>query len=76
MKAGYHTKHLIFHSENPGQTSIGSDSSIDAIHALAKDLLRKEGFIDQTIKDKPNSPDQKYILTEKGKMFLGGFEIE
>lgn len=37
--------------------------------------LRNDGLIEPVIKDKPNSPEQKYILTEKGRMFLGGFEI-
>jgi predicted transcriptional regulator len=53
-----------------------SFGSRDKFREQYLNLLRKEGFIDQTIRDKPNSPDQKYILTEKGKMFLGGFEIE
>ncbi len=37
--------------------------------------LRQEGFLEHTIKNKPNSPDQRYITTEKGKRFLGGFDI-
>jgi predicted transcriptional regulator len=37
--------------------------------------LRKEGFLEYTIKDKPNSPDQRYITTEQGRRFLGGFDI-
>ena len=37
--------------------------------------LRKEGLIELTIKDKPNSPNQRYITTVKGRRFLGGFEI-
>jgi len=37
--------------------------------------LRKENLIELTIKDKPNSPHQRYITTEKGRRFLGGFEI-
>jgi len=53
-----------------------SFGSRDKFREQYLNLLRKEGLIDQTIRDKPNSPDQKYILTEKGKMFLGGFEIE
>jgi predicted transcriptional regulator len=37
--------------------------------------MKTEGIIELMIKDKPNSPEQRYILTEKGRMFLGGFEI-
>ncbi|MBI4645671.1 MAG: putative DNA binding domain-containing protein [Bacteroidia bacterium] len=50
-------------------------NSRDRFRELYLTPLRQSGFIEQTIKDKPNSPEQKYILTEKGKMFLGGFEI-
>ncbi len=38
--------------------------------ALVK--LRKEGFIEFTVKDKPRSKNQKYRLTEKGKKHLSG----
>ncbi|GAP72523.1 hypothetical protein SAMD00024442_34_23 [Candidatus Symbiothrix dinenymphae] len=37
--------------------------------------LRSEEFLKHTIKDKPNSPDQRYITTEKGRQFLGGFDV-
>ena len=37
--------------------------------------LRQEGFLEYTIKNKPNSPDQRYITTEQGRRFLGGFDI-
>ena len=37
--------------------------------------LRHEGFLEYTIKNKPNSPDQRYITTEQGRRFLGGFDI-
>ncbi len=37
--------------------------------------LRQEGFLEHTIKDKPNSPDQRYVTTEMGRRFLGGFDI-
>ncbi len=36
--------------------------------ALVK--LRKEGFLEFTIKDKPRSKNQKYRLTETGKKHL------
>ncbi len=51
-------------------------NSRDRFRELYLTPLRQSGIIEQTIRDKPNSPDQKYMLTEKGKMFLGGFEIE
>ena len=35
--------------------------------------LRSTGLIDYTIKEKPSSPNQQYITTEKGRKFLGGF---
>ncbi|MCK9422123.1 MAG: putative DNA binding domain-containing protein [Bacteroidales bacterium] len=53
-----------------------SFGSRDKFREQYLNLVRKEGLVEQTIKDKPNSPDQKYVLTEKGKMFFGGFEIE
>jgi len=37
--------------------------------------LRKDGILDYTIKDKPRDPGQKYVLTEKGRAFLGGFDV-
>ena len=37
--------------------------------------LRKDKLIEPTIKDKIRSPKQKYVITEKGKYFLGGFEL-
>jgi ATP-dependent DNA helicase RecG len=37
--------------------------------------LRKDELITYNIKDKPNSPNQKYIITEKGRMLLGGFDV-
>ena len=54
---------------------IMSFGSRDKLRELYLNPLRKEGFIETTNKDKPNSPEQKYILTEKGRMFLGGFEV-
>jgi ATP-dependent DNA helicase RecG len=49
--------------------------SRDKLRELYLNPLRKEGMIEITVRDKPNSPDQRYVLTEKGKLFLGGFEI-
>lgn len=37
--------------------------------------LRDHGLLNLTIPDKPNDPNQEYVISEKGKMFLGGFEI-
>jgi ATP-dependent DNA helicase RecG len=37
--------------------------------------LRQEGLLEYTLKEKPNSPNQRYITTIKGKLFLGGFDI-
>jgi hypothetical protein len=52
-----------------------SFGSRDKLRELYLNPLRKEDVIETTLKDKPNSPEQKYVLTEKGRMFLGGFEI-
>ncbi len=37
--------------------------------------LKDNGLIVHTIPDKPNDPNQKYVIGEKGKMFLGGLDI-
>jgi predicted transcriptional regulator len=37
--------------------------------------LRDAGLLEHTIIDKPNSPNQKYVITEKGKRFLTGQEF-
>jgi ATP-dependent DNA helicase RecG len=37
--------------------------------------LRDNKLIDLTIPDKLHDPGQSYIISEQGKMFLGGFEI-
>ena len=37
--------------------------------------LRVACLLEYTIKDKPNSSNQKYVITEKGKDFLGGFDL-
>lgn len=37
--------------------------------------LREVDFLEYTIKDKPNSSNQKYVTTEKGRRFLGGFGV-
>lgn len=50
-------------------------NSRDRFRELYLTPLRNDGFIEYTIKEKPNSPDQHYAITEKGKRFLGGFEI-
>lgn len=38
--------------------------------------LRNRGLIELTKPDKPRVPNQKYVISENGKMFLGGFEID
>ena len=35
--------------------------------------LREAKLLEYTIKDKPNSSNQKYVTTEKGRRYLGGF---
>lgn len=37
--------------------------------------LMKDGLLAYTIPDKPTSSRQQYIITEKGRLFLGGFQI-
>lgn len=37
--------------------------------------LRKNDLVTLTIPDIPNDPNQKYIITDKGKMLLGGIDI-
>jgi len=37
--------------------------------------LMKDGLLAYTVPDKPTSSRQKYIITEKGRLFLGGFDI-
>ncbi|NDV96902.1 AAA family ATPase [Dysgonomonas sp. 521] len=37
--------------------------------------LREAGLLEYTIKDKPNSSNQKYVTTEKGRRFLCWYEI-
>lgn len=51
-----------------------SFGSRDKLRELYLNPLRKVGFIEPTNKIKLNSPEQKYVLTDKGRMFLGGFE--
>lgn len=34
--------------------------------------LREVGFIDMTNPDKPTDPENKYVITEQGKLFLSG----
>ncbi|HEX2969496.1 MAG TPA: RNA-binding domain-containing protein [Bacteroidales bacterium] len=38
-------------------------------------VLRKNDLIKLTIPEKPNDPNQKYIITEKGKKLIGGMPI-
>ena len=40
------------------------------LRGLYLNPLRQEGFLEYTIKDKPNSPNQRYITTERGCRFL------
>ena len=49
--------------------------SRDKLRELYLNPLRKSELIEFTIKDKPNDPNQKYVITDKGKMFLGGFDV-
>ncbi len=37
--------------------------------------LKDNGLIDYTIPDKPNDPNQAYVITQRGKDFLSGNEI-
>jgi len=34
--------------------------------------LQNSGLISMTNPEKPNDPEQKYVITEKGEIFLGG----
>jgi ATP-dependent DNA helicase RecG len=49
-------------------------ASRDKLRELYLVPLRKDGLIDYTIKDSLNAPGQKYVLTENGQLFLGGFD--
>jgi predicted transcriptional regulator len=49
-------------------------NSRDKFCELYMNPLRANGLIEYTIKEKPNSPNQRYITTAKGRQFLGGFE--
>jgi len=40
---------------------------------ILKPIIRN-GLIEMTIREKPNSPKQKYVITEKGKRILGDIE--
>lgn len=37
-------------------------------------LIQNE-LIKRTVPDQPNDPNQKYVITRKGRLFLGGFEL-
>jgi hypothetical protein len=52
--------------------SYGSREKLRELYLIT---LKMSGLIEPMIKYKPNSPEQKYILTGKGRMFPGGFEI-
>ena len=45
-------------------------NSRDRFRELYLVPLRKSSIVEQTIKDKPNSPDQKYILTTGNPLYL------
>ncbi len=38
-------------------------------------VLKKDGLIAFTIPEKPNDPNQKYVITDRGKALLAGMEI-
>ena len=48
-------------------------NSRDRFREIYLQPLRQEGLLEQTIKDNPKSRDQRYITTEKGRRFIGGF---
>ncbi|MBI5374099.1 MAG: hypothetical protein HZA77_01585 [Candidatus Schekmanbacteria bacterium] len=50
-------------------------SKRDKFKEMYIDPLMKDGLLAYTIPDKPTSSKQQYVITEKGKRFLGGFEI-
>ena len=52
-----------------------SFNSKDRFRELYLQPLRNEGLLEYTIKNKPKSTDQRYITSEKGRRFLGGFEF-
>lgn len=37
--------------------------------------LRDNGLIQLTNPDKPSDPNQQYVISEKGKMYMGGYDI-
>lgn len=50
-------------------------SSRNKLREMYINPLRETGLLEYTIKDKPNSSNQKYATTEKGRRLLGGFDI-
>jgi ATP-dependent DNA helicase RecG len=38
--------------------------------------LEEVGWVEKTIPDKPQSPDQQYVITEQGRLFLAGRNLE
>ena len=37
--------------------------------------LRDNGLIQLTNPDKPSDPNQQYVISEKGKMYMGGYDV-
>ncbi len=48
---------------------LGQKQISGRLNIVIRELLKK-GFIQKTIPDKPNSPKQKYVITERGRRML------